>query len=180
MTREVSPSVWVLRAVLVVALLVALLSGLPSGYHPAVALVVVVAVGAVVAGLYPDGLAPTIVMVVVTAWWTFHLHGAVPAGLLVAAAGLTVAHVVATLLAYGPPSLEVDRRLVLMWAGRGALSWLAALVVWVAARAYVGHATPALFWLTGLTAAVVGSVVVGQALSPSATRAGMRGGEPSA
>ena len=33
----------------------------------------------------------------------------------------------------------------------------------VVARAYSGHDTPALFWLAGLTAGVVGAVVAGAA-----------------
>ncbi len=55
--------------------------------------------------------------------------------------------------------MPVGADLVLLWVPRGAVAWLAALVVWLTARAYAGHATPAVFWLAGLAAALVGAVV---------------------
>ena len=87
-----------------------------------------------------------------------------PPVVLVVAAALVVAHVAATVLAYGPPTLAVDPRLALLWAARGGLVWLAALVVWGVARTYSGHGTPTLFWLGGLAAALVGSVAAGIAM----------------
>jgi hypothetical protein len=159
------PSVWVGRGALVLGLLVSLLAGAPSGYGPPVFLVVVVGLAALLAALYPEGLALPLAMVVVVAWWTFQLHGEMPAAVLVVAAGLTVAHVAAVVLAYGPASLVVDPALALLWCSRAALAWLAALLVWGVARVYAGHATPSLFWLSGLAAAVVGSVVAGWAIS---------------
>jgi hypothetical protein len=55
--------------------------------------------------------------------------------------------------------MPVGADLVLLWVPRGAVVWLAALVVWLTARVYTGHATPTLFWLAGLAAALVGAVV---------------------
>jgi hypothetical protein len=55
--------------------------------------------------------------------------------------------------------MQVGPDLVVLWVPRGAVVWLAALVVWLTARAYTGHATPTLFWLAGLAAALVGAVV---------------------
>ena len=55
--------------------------------------------------------------------------------------------------------MEVGADLVMLWVPRAAAVWLAALVVWLTARAYTGHATPTLFWLAGLAAALVGAVV---------------------
>ena len=46
-----------------------------------------------------------------------------------------------------------------LWVGRGALVWLAAPVVWIAARAYGGQASPTSFWLAGLAVGLVGAVV---------------------
>ena len=76
-----------------------------------------------------------------------------------AAGGLLAAHVAALLLGYGPARMEVGADLVMLWVPRAAAVWLAALVVWLTARAYTGHATPTLFWLAGLAAALVGAVV---------------------
>jgi hypothetical protein len=87
-----------------------------------------------------------------------------PPAVLVAAGALAAAHIAATVLAYGPPTLAVDPALALLWFGRGALVWLSALVVWVVDRTYTGHGTPMLFWLAGLGAALVGSVVAGVAI----------------
>ena len=95
---------------------------------------------ALLAGI-PEGYTPSVFVVVVVA------------------AGLIVAHVAATLLAYGPRSLAVDPALAVLWGMRAAMTWTAALGVWVVARAYSGHGSPELFWLAGLVAAAVGAVV---------------------
>ena len=156
--------VWLLRAVLVAGVLVAMLGGVPEGHSPPVWVLVLVLLGALGSALRPEHLSLSITMLFVVVWWTATVHGGMPAGLLVAAAGLVTAHVAATLLAYGPPSLPVDPALALLWSARGVLTWVGALLVWGVARTYAGHGTPALFWLGGLTAAVVGSVVAGAAL----------------
>jgi hypothetical protein len=157
-------SVWLLRALLVAGVLVAMLAGVPEGHSPPVWFLVVVLVGALLSALRPEHLSLVITLLMVVVWWAFTVHDGMPAGLLVAATGVMVAHVAATLLAYGPPSLPVDPQLALLWSARGVLTWVGALVVWGVARTYAGHGTPAVFWLGGLTAAVVGSVVAGATL----------------
>jgi hypothetical protein len=159
MTRGAWPSVWVLRGVVVLSLVLALLAGIPEGYRPPVVLAVVVLAGAVLAAFRPDHLAHSITMGLVIAWWALQLRSEMPVALLVAAGGLTVAHVAATLLAYGPPSLRADPALAVVWAARAVLMWIAALAVWAVARAYTGHGSPELFWLAGLAAALAGAVV---------------------
>lgn len=175
MIAGAQPSVWVARVTLVVGVLVGLLAGVPEGYDPPAVLLVVVALAAVLAAFRPEHLVLTLTLGVLVVWWTLQVHAAMPVAVLVAAAGLTLAHVMATVLAYGPPSLPVDQRVALLWATRGALVWLASLVVWTVARVYAGHATPALFWLTGLAAAVAGSVAAGVAIP---VRAELPGGTP--
>jgi hypothetical protein len=155
------PSVWVLRGILVAAVVLALLAGVPDGYTPPAILLVLVVAGAVLAAFRPEHLSLSITLGLIVAWWALQLRTEMPVAVLVAAAGLAVAHVTATLLAYGPPSLRVDPVLALLWAIRGATTWTAALAVWVVARAYTGHGSPALFWLAGLSAALVGAVVAG-------------------
>jgi hypothetical protein len=145
----------------VAGILLALLCGIPEGYAPPIILVVVVAAGAVLASFRPEGLVVSIMIGVVVVWWVLQLHVEMPVAALVVAAGLSMAHVAATLLAYGPPSLPVDPQLGLLWTVRGAMTWFAALLVWVVARAYSGHGSPEAYWLVGLAAAVVGAVAAG-------------------
>jgi hypothetical protein len=57
--------------------------------------------------------------------------------------------------------MPVDPQLTLLWTMRGVMTWTAALLVWVVARAYTGHGSPELYWLAGLGAAVVGAVAAG-------------------
>jgi hypothetical protein len=155
------PSVWVLRGLVVTGAMAALLAGAGEGYTPPVTVVVLVGLGALVSAFRPEHLSLTLTLGLVVVWWALQLREEMPGVVLVVAGAVTLAHVSATLLSYGPPSLPVDRALALLWGARGALSWSGALVVWVVARAYSGHGTPALFWLSGLTAAVVAAVVAG-------------------
>lgn len=165
MKRGAQPSVWALRGVLVAGILVALFAWVPQGHAPPVVLDVLVVAAAALSAFRPEHLSLPITMSFVVVWWAFAIGGdGLPAAALVAAAGLTITHVAAVLLSYGPPSLPVDPQLALLWAGRGLLTWVASLVVWGVARTYTDHGTPSLFWLTGLAAALVGAVVAGAAV----------------
>jgi hypothetical protein len=159
MVRGAMPSVWVLRAVLAAGLVVSLLAGIPEGYTPPVALVVVVVALSAGAAFRPEHLVVSITMAVVIVWWGLQLRTEMPVAVLVVAACLVVAHVAATLLGYGPTSLPLDPALAVLWAMRAATTWTAALAVWAVARAYGGHGSPETFWLSGLAAALVGAVV---------------------
>jgi hypothetical protein len=159
--RGATPGVWLLRAVLLAGILTALLCGIPEGYTPPVVLVVLVTAAGAFAAFRPEDLAVSITIGVVVSWWVLQLRVEMPVAALVVAAGLTMTHVAATLLAYGPPSLAVDPQLALLWTMRGVMTWVAALLVWVVARAYSGHGSPEVYWLAGLAAAVVGAVAAG-------------------
>jgi hypothetical protein len=163
MRRGAQPSVWVLRGVVPAGLVLAMVAGMPEGYRPSVVPILLVVAGATLSSFRPEHLSLPLTMGLVVVWWAFALDRGMPVAILVAAAALTATHVAAVLLAYGPPSLPVSPRLALLWAGRGLLTWVAALLVWGVARTYGGHGTPALFWLTGLAAALVGAVVAGAA-----------------
>jgi hypothetical protein len=164
MIRGAQPGVWVLRAVIVVGTMLGLLTGIPEGHVPRGWIVVLVAAGALLSAFRPEHLSLSITMGLVVVWWAFQLRGDMPVAVLVAAAGLTATHAAAVMLGYGPPSLPVDPQLALLWAARGVLTWVASLVVWGVARTYTGHGTPALFWLSGLAAALVGAVAAGAAV----------------
>ncbi len=159
--HSATPGVWVLRGLVAAGLLLALLCGIPEGYTPPVVLVVFVLAAGVFAAFRPEHLAVSLAMGVVVFWWMLQLRFEMPSAALVAAAGITLSHVAATLLAYGPPTLPVDPPLALLWAMRGVMTWTGALLVWVVARAYTGHGSPELYWLAGLATAVVGAVAVG-------------------
>ena len=161
MIRDVPRSVWAARAVLVAGVLLALLADVPEGRTPPMVVLVVGLAGALLAALRPEHLVLALTLGVVMVWWAYDDRSDMPVGVLVAAAGVVAAHVAATVLSYGPPRLPVDPALALLWAARGALTRLAALAVWVVARTYTGHGTPALFWLSGLAAALVGAVAAG-------------------
>ena len=168
MRLTVDPSVWVVRAVVVVGLMVGLLGGLPQGYTPPVPVVLVVLVGGVLAAFRPDHLGVSVTMGTVLVWWAVQLHTQVPLSCLVAAAGLVAAHVACTLLTYGPPFLPIPADLAVVWVVRGFLAWLAAPVVWFVAEVYADQATPTTFWLAGLATALAGAVLAALVVRPSA------------
>jgi hypothetical protein len=159
MRLSVAPSVWVVRGVVILGLLLGVLGGVPEGYTPSAVLVLVVLLGGVLAAFRPDHLGVSVTMGIVLVWWAVQLHTQVPAGCLMAAAGLVSAHVACTLLGYGPQFMPIPADLAVTWAVRGFLVWLAAPVVWFVARVYADHAIPTSFWLTGLAAALIGAVV---------------------
>jgi len=170
MRVKVAPGVWVLRAVTCAGILVGLLAGIPEGFVPSIPIVVVVALGGVLAGFRPDQLGASVTVGVVLVWWGVTLRHEVPVGCLAAAAGLVAAHVSCTLLAYGPPSMSVPGFLVRVWVMRGFLVWLTAPAIWLVARAYADRATPTSFWLAGLAAALAGAVVAALAVPERGVR----------
>ena len=159
MVRRVPWSVWCLRAVAALGPLLAVTAGAPEGFVPSLFVVVVAAALGLAYAFLPEHFIGSIVLVVVLLWWSLHVGSAMPGGALVAAAALVAAHVAGVLLGYGPPRMAVGADLVLPWVVRGALVWLAAPVVWVAARAYSGEDSPTSYWLGGLAVALVGAVV---------------------
>lgn len=159
MIRSTRPSVWVLRALVLLGLMVALYAAAPEGFVPSPFLTVVVLVAGIGSALRPEYFVSIATPTIVLVWWALVVQSAFPDGTLVAAAALLTSHVAAVLLGYGPPTMPVGADLVLLWLPRGAAVWLAALMVWFTAHAYSGHATPSEFWLTGLAAAIVGAVV---------------------
>jgi hypothetical protein len=159
MVRRVPWSVWCLRAVAALGPLLAVTAGAPEGFVPSMFVVVATAALGLAYAFLPEHFIGSVVLVAVLLWWSLHVGSSMPGGALVAAAALVAAHVAGVLLGYGPPRMAVGADLVLPWVVRGALVWLAAPVVWVAARAYSGEASPTSYWLGGLAVALVGAVV---------------------
>jgi hypothetical protein len=82
----------------------------------------------------------------------------VPAGALVAAAGMLAAHLAALVVSYGPSRLPLAPGVVRLWASRGLVLLLTAPVVWLLARAVRELPESGTVWVLGLAVAV--SVVV--------------------
>jgi hypothetical protein len=152
-------SVWLLRVVVVAGPMVALYAAAPEGFTPSPLMALVVLALSIGFALRPEHFVGTVALAMVLVWWALVVNSAFPDGTLLAAAALLAAHVAALLLGYGPSQMPVGSDLVRLWLPRGAAVWLAALVVWLTARVYAGHGTPGVFWLVGLTAALVGALV---------------------
>lgn len=159
MIRGVPLTIWALRGLVVLGPAVAVSAAAPLGYAPSPLVVTLVVVAALVGAFAPDHFLSSVSMVLVLVWWAIVVGEALPLASVVAAAALVTGHTAGTVLAYGPARTRIAPRLLLTWALRAAVVWVAALVVWVVADVYRGQATPASFWLFGLAAALVGSVV---------------------
>jgi hypothetical protein len=152
-------SVWALRSAVVLGPGVAVSAAAPQGYVPSLFVVALVLFAALVWAFVPDHLLGSVSLLLVLVWWATVVGEALPFASVLAAAGLLLSHTAATLLAYGPARTQIAPRLMATWAMRATAVWVVALAIWVVADAYSGHATPASFWLLGLTAALVGAVV---------------------
>ena len=145
-----------LRGLLAVLPLAALALALPEVPHWEVLLGVLVS-GAAWAHR-PDGVAGAVALVLVGGWWA--AHGVLDWRVPVVAVLLVVAHVVATVLALGPPTLPLDRALAALWAGRAMLVLVPVPVAWLALRGLDPAAAPPWLWLVvalALTALLVTS-----------------------
>jgi hypothetical protein len=77
---------------------------------------------------------------------------------LLAAAGMVLAHVAALVAAQGPARMRVDAVQVRRWAARGVLLWLAAAGVWALSVAMVDLPPRRLAYALGLTLVIVVAV----------------------
>jgi hypothetical protein len=145
-------SVLALRLVLFVLPCVALAAALPDVPHPA--LVVLVVLCAAWWARTPDHPTGAVTLLLVAGWWT--VHGVLDWRVLVVGVLLVAAHVVATLLSYGPATLVVDPRLAVLWARRGLLALVPMPITYVAVRGLDAALAPPWLW----TAAALGTVVL--------------------
>lgn len=156
MIRGWTPGQWALRSLVVVGVMVALFATVPAGATPAGWLVVLVLVTSLVFAVFPDSAAGAGALVLVVAWWGVGLRDGLHPAALVAAAGLLVAHVAATVAGLGPGTLPLDRAVLARWSLRGFLVLLAAPLVWGVATYVRDQPAPAGVWLAGLVAALTG------------------------
>jgi hypothetical protein len=140
-------------------------SGLDADFPPGWLLALVVVVSSGHAFLPESGLG-TFGMLLVVAWWGLGPVaelGAPPASIVLAAAGLVVAHCAAILASYGPGDLPLDRGMLSTWVRRGVVAGLAVPVIWFVAVAVEGQPEPAGIWVAALVAATVAAVVASAA-----------------
>jgi hypothetical protein len=91
---------------------------------------------------------------------------------LVAAAGMILAHLSAQVAAQGPARMRVDGVQVRRWAARGMLLWMAAAVVWGLTVAVEDLPQRRLAYALGLTVLTVIAVAATRLVGSRAGRAG--------
>jgi hypothetical protein len=153
----VTVPVAVLRSLLFVLPCTALALALPEVPHTAV--VVGVLLSSAGWARIPDHAVGVVPLVLVGGWWAS--HGVVDWRVLVVGVLLLAAHVVSTLVSYGPATLAVDPRLARLWVGRGLLALVPMPVAWLAVRGLDPDLAPPGVWLG--TGAVVVALLLGTA-----------------
>ena len=146
----VTTSSLVLRVVLLLLPCAALALALPEVPHPA--LVVLVVLCAAWWARTPDHPTGAVTLLLVAGWWT--THGVVDWRVLVVGVLLVAAHVVATVLSYGPATMVLDPRLAALWVRRGLLALVPMPITYVAVRGLDADLAPPWLW----TVAALGTV----------------------
>lgn len=119
--RRLPKAQWALRAAVAAGIVLALLAPGIDGDVPRGWLVGIGVVLALGAAITPDRDAATVACCWVLVVWVVSDRDTVGAGALVAATGLVLAHVAASLAAYGPTGMTPDVRLVLLWMRRALI-----------------------------------------------------------
>jgi hypothetical protein len=162
--RRWSPGQGALRAAVMFGPVVAVLATLLLGDAPPWWLVLVVAGMGAGFAYFPDSAVGAGVFLLVLAWWAMGPGDGLHPAALVAAAGLLVSHLAATVAAYGPGSVPPDPAVLRRWAIRVVLVFPAAVLAWAIATAARDSAEPPPgIWaagLAGLLAAFVAADVL--------------------
>ena len=159
-----SPARLALRAVLLVAPLLAVLSAAPQDWPRGwfAALVLALSVGF---AAMPESMLGTACLALVVGWWALAARDDVPLTAMPAAALLLAAHVASVLLSYGPPALPVGAPVLRLWLRRAAVVGAAAPLVWAVAVVLDDQPEPPGIWLAGLGCAIVVCVVAAVAVT---------------
>ncbi len=122
----------VVRSMVVIGGLATVVAAQAAGARPAYWLQVLMTALAVLTALRPESLTGFLLLTGAAYTWGLAPETLSPV-VLMAAAGMVLAHVSALLAAQGPARMRVDGAQVRRWAGRAVVLWLAAAVVWGAA-----------------------------------------------
>ena len=166
---ELSRSQLVLRVLIFLGPVVALLAAGPAGRWPTWWVVTGIVVLAAAFAALPETAVGAGVMLAVLAWWAGALDDGLHPAVLVAATGLLVAHLAATLTGYGPDSMPVDPALVRLWVRRGLLLLLSVPLLWLAARGLDGQPEQPGIWVVGVAAGLAATVAAAVALTAGGT-----------
>ena len=156
--------VLVLRSLLVLLPCAALALALPEVPHLAVVTLVVVC--SVWWASSPDHPAGAVALLLVAGWWT--ARGVVDWHVLVAGVLIVAAHVVATVMSYGPATLAVDPHLARLWLRRGLLVLVPMPVTYVAVRGLDPQLAPSWVWMAAAVVVVALLVVTSRLTQPEA------------
>ncbi len=161
MRRPGVAQLWVLRAAVTVAPVVALLLGTVVGPGPGAWLVVAVAVLAGGWAVFPESAAGVAVLISVVGWWAMGPDGdAALHPVVIGVAGcLVLAHVAALLASYGPAQAVLLRPLVLLWVRRGLAVLLPVPALLGAAWLLRGDVDVAGAWTAGLVGVMAATVL---------------------
>lgn len=158
-TRVLPPGVTapvvVLRSLLLVLPCTALALALPEVPHWSVVLLVVVSSAQWTRS--PDDAAGAAALVLVAGWWA--VHGVVDWRIPVVGVLLAAAHLAATVAAYGPATLPLDRHLLTLWLRRGLLALVPMPVAYLAVRGLDPRLAPDWVWMSAGMVVVVLLVV---------------------
>jgi hypothetical protein len=111
-----------------------------------------------------DHLTGAIALATVMLWWT--VHDVVDWRLPVVSTLLVAAHVLATVLAYGPVALPVDGALATVWLRRALLTLVPLPITWVALRGLDADLAPGWVWMSAALLLVVLVVVTLRLFQP--------------
>ncbi|MCW2833765.1 MAG: hypothetical protein JWN68_1718 [Nocardioides sp.] len=110
---------------------------------------------------WPELSAGPVVLLLVMGWWALVVPDPVQPRVLVAAGLVHTAHVGALLAAYAPARAAIHPRLVRIRVRRGALSFLAAPVAYLAVASLDGVPDQPLMWPVAVALLVVASLTIG-------------------
>ncbi len=156
----------VLRAMVVLGGLTALVAAVAAGARPAGWQQVLLLGLALLTATRPDSVAGVGLLAGSAYVWALAPESLSPL-VLVAAAGMVLAHVSATIAAQGPARMRVDRGQVRRWAVRGAVLWLAAGIVWGLAVSLAGLPDRQVVYAAGLGLVTVIAVATTRWISTS-------------
>ena len=145
--NRLSGQQWALRALVLVAPLVALFATHQAGapWRPWLAALLLGVT--LLSALLPDSHAPLAVLLLTGVHWVLTVDENLSGWLLVATIALLGFHVACLLAAYGPPSVVLDSVLLRRWSVRTGLAAAAGALVWLAAWGAERLSPPGSGWL---------------------------------
>jgi len=153
--REMTPSQWLVRTLVVLAAPGALLFARPAGGTPSVVFFVLVlglSLGAAAVTDSPFGL---VALAAAVLWWGAKVPEPLSPWLLAAAAAICTGHIAGVLADHGPLTLDVGPELGRRWLVRGVLVFTLAPLSWLVVRVVDDAPEQPRVWVAGLAACLV-------------------------